>query len=343
MVESVQAVLASAVPDRSVAAVAALDESANPGNRTVRVRFSDGAAAFLKLAVDGDRTRLARATAVLRYVAEQSAVRVPTIRAADPQADPPYLLTAPLSGTAMDREWQSAATDERAALLRAVGRTLAAVHEVRFEQAGRIVGGDGTDLQVYQDAWPALLAAEIAGDDDSDGGDDAPEGPDGAAPGEGRFEGFERRAREAVLDHREALTLASPTDDQSGLGPRPALLHGDPRPANWLRGVDRVGIVDWEQAIVGDPVLDCCRAEGYYLGDPTLPDRDRLRSALYAGYRERAGDLPVGFDDRRCVYRVVTFLPVASRFDRWASDVPEPTEELAEWVRTEFDRRLEQL
>jgi len=53
--------------------------------------------------------------------------------------------------------------------------------------------------------------------------------------------------------------------------------------------------------------------------------------------------LPAGFDLRRSVYRVVTFLGVAEGFEEWAPRVNEPDAELAEWVCSAFEERLDQV
>lgn len=324
MDEPIRTVLATAAPERSVERVASTDGSANPGNRTVRVRFADGEAAYLKLAVDGDRTRLARAGAVVRYVGELTPVRVPDVLASDSEGEEPFLSTVPLSGTPVVEAWQAGSVDERADLSRALGRTLAALHETRFEESGRIAGGGSEGLDVDPVLWPAMVAGMI--DDEADFESE-------------RFGAFPARARAVVDSHRGSLLLDAADEGR----PTPALLHNDPRPENAFRegGEETVGLIDWEQAMVGDPVLDIVKAEGRFLRRPDIPERERSREALFEGYRERAAELPPGFELRRSVYRVVTFLGVAEGFAEWAPDVDESTEELAGWVREVFERRIE--
>jgi aminoglycoside phosphotransferase (APT) family kinase protein len=345
MDDAIRTALAAAAPDREVAAVEEPGGSANPGNRTVRVRFVDGETAYLKIAVDGNRTRLARAAATVQCAGERTPVGVPEVLATDAGAGPPYLLTAPLSGSPVDREWAAMSVDERADLIEAVGRALAGVHEARFDEPGRILGRDGGEgrdgrdggeLTVETAAWPNVVAGMIDEDGEPDGEPD--DETDGESDG-GRFAEFPARAADAVAAHRGELALGVPEDDV----PSPALLHNDPRPENSFRGPDGVGFIDWEQAMVGDPVLDIVKTEGRFLGRPDIEGRERLRAALWEGYRDVASGLPPGFERRRGVYRVVTFLGVADGFDEWAPRVDEPTEELAAWVRSAFEDRIERI
>ncbi|WP_408960640.1 hypothetical protein [Natrinema sp. 74] len=43
---------------------------------------------------------------------------------------------------------------------------------------------------------------------------------------------------------------------------------------------------------------------------------------------------------RRPFYQVVTFLPKPKALDFWASDAPQPTQNLTDWVRSELDDRI---
>jgi hypothetical protein len=257
---------------------------------------------------------------------------VPEVLASDPEGEPPSLLTAPLSGSPVDREWGSGSVAERADLLSEVGRALAGVHTARFDEPGRIVGGgdgdsgdgDGPDLAVESAAWPDAVAGMVDESGETDGG---------------RFDGFPGRAAEVVETNRDALVL----DSGGGDRPAPVLLYNDPRPENAFLESGDVGLIDWEQAMVGDPVLDIVKAEGRFLGRPDIEGRERLREALWEGYRSVGDGLPAGFELRRGVYRVVTFLGVAEGFAEWAPEVDEPTAELAGRVRSEFEGGLDQL
>lgn len=91
-------------------------------------------------------------------------------------------------------------------------------------------------------------------------------------------------------------------------------------------------------------MLDLCFAENQYIERPGVNIPDQLYEALRDGYRDHAGGLPDGFDWSRPLYRAVTFLLLqVATFDDWAPQASEPTEELAEWVREEADRRIDHL
>lgn len=68
--------------------------------------------------------------------------------------------------------------------------------------------------------------------------------------------------------------------------------------------------------------------------------REELVSALHEGYRERAGELPAGFEARRPVYEAVRFLGVSGFVEEWAASLDEPADDLSEWIDEEMDRRL---
>lgn len=319
---AVDAALARAFPGRAVASVSEPSGSEQPSNRVVTVDFRDGERAFLKVATDGDggHDRVAREAGVARYVLANCDLRAPRVLAADAEGDPPFVAAAPLSGVPLDRRWDGAATDERASLLRSVGDGLARLHAARFDRSGRIRDGDADGLETDADAWSAVLRNEV----DRRTAERFP----------GRFAGARDRVREAIRTRRDRLD-ATPA----------ALLHCDPRPANYfLLPGGPPGFVDWEAALVGDPALDLRFAENQYVErvDVAETNRDRLLRALRAGYRERASRLPEGFGATRPLYRAVTFLllQVAS-FDAWAPRAADPTDALAAWVREEFDRRVD--
>lgn len=314
----VRTALSAGFPGREVATVAEQSGSEQSGNRMVAVRFQDGEQVFLKIATDGDSQRITRDTAATRYARAHCDIRVPRVVVADLNADQSYVATTPLSGISVSHRWDTAALDERTAVLRQVGRGLAGIHAAQFDRSGRVVGGGANELALDRGSWTDVLCEDIE------------RRAMGHIPD--RFEDVLSQVCQNLRKHHVYL------DDVST-----ALLHGDPRPENcFLDG--QPGFIDWETALVGDPVLDLCYAENQYIERPGVTATDRLYRALRRGYREYTGGLPDGFEARRPIYRVVTFLLLqVTTFDYWAPGTNEPTEELAEWVKEEIDRRIDRL
>lgn len=319
MSDAVDAALAAAFPNRTVAETTVPDGADHPGNHTVRVGFADGSAAYCKVATDGDARRVVRDAAAARYVRANARLRAPRVLAVDGSHDPPYLATAPLAGESMLARQRASDVAGRADLVATVGRTLATLHETRFETAGRIVGGGAEGLDLVETAWPDALRTTL----------------------DERTETHFAKRFAAVPERADAL-LSDAADALAGF--EPTLCHEDPNRGNVLLAPDEPpGLLDWETAVVGDPALSLARGESHHVdvADADADLRERLRGVLYDGYRDVAGSLPAGYDERRPVYRVVTFLLTAGTFDLWAPDAPEPTDDLAAWVETEFEARLE--
>jgi len=316
--EAVDAALAAAFPDRTVAETTVPEGADHPGNHTVGVRFADGSHAYCKVATDGDARRVLRDAAAARYVRANARLRAPRVLAVDGEADSPYVATAPLSGESMLGRQRTTDVDGRVDLVAILGRTLALLHETRFETPGRIVGGDADGLDLVETTWPDALRTTL----------------------EERTE-MHFADRFAAVPERVDALLADAADALAGFDP--TLCHEDPNRGNVLLAPDEPpGLIDWETAVVGDPALSLARGESHHVdvADAAADLRERLRTALYEGYRDVAGDLPPGYDQRRPIYRVVTFALTAQTFDLWAPDASEPTAELAEWVESEFDRRV---
>ena len=311
----VAATVRAAFPDREVASADVVGPSWNEANETVKVAFEDGEVAYLKRAVDRDGDRLESARAATAYVDARRDVAAPTVLAGDVDREVPYLATAPLDGRPLWVPWDDADRAGRAALSERVGRTLATLHADRFEAHGRIVGGGADGLDLRTGSWTDVLAATVGEMRE-------------LAPSD-RYESQFKAVREVIEAERGRLD-----------GAPAALLHGDPAAPNFLVTDERVGAVDWERAHVGDPARDLYRARDQLI-EPTRESADeRLVEALHAGYRERAGGLPAGLEDRRPVYRLVRLLGVSGFFERHVEAREESTAELAGWLESEFDRRL---
>lgn len=311
MNDAVETAAQTAFPDRPVDTIARTPT--RPGNETALVTFADDASVYVKTATDTPM-RLVRETAALRYAERRCAVSTPTVVAADPTADPPYLVTAPLPGSTLDEAWMEGA--DREALVRQAGYVIAGIHEAKCAHPGIITDGDGDCLDLTATTWTDTLCATVAW-----------RASDWFAD---RFADLPGRLVETIRDLNPALD-----------GTTPALLHADCSRRNIHH--DPNGILDWERALVGDPAFDLEDAAGHLIDQHDVDDADRpgLRAALHDGYRERAGDLPAGLHGHRHLYRAMSYLLVPQAFDEWAPEVELPNDDLAADVRDEFDRRLE--
>lgn len=312
MTDAIQTAVRAAFPDRPVRTVD--EQDTRPGNATALVTFEDGTQSYLKTATD--RTyRLVRETATTRYAAEQTSARVPRVLAAAPNADQPYLATAPLPGTPMTELWRTDDVD-RERLGRAAGRVLASVHEATFDRPGRIVGGDADALELTGGSWTDVLIETVEERADDWFAD--------------RFSDVPSRFVDVLADARPVLDGAPTT-----------LLHCDAARPNVH--VDPPGLLDWERALVGDPALDLVDSVHNNFDQPDVADDEfeRLRDAQFAGYRERAECLPAGLEERQPLYRLFTYLLVPQAFDDWAPQADVPDDELEADVRAEVDDRIE--
>ena len=315
MDEQIASALGDAFPGRDVEAVHPSGPSWNEQNRTVDIEFSDGERVYLKMANDGDGTRTARECGVIVYLDANCVVPVPNVLASETAEDVPYLVTAPVNGENLLGLWSDASVSERAELARQVGIALATVHSCQFENHGHVVGGDEDGLDLETEPWTDVLVGrmtemrEIASSD--------------------RFDHYFAEVVEAVESNQELL------DDTPAV-----LLHGDPARPNCFLREDGIGFLDWEIAHVGDPVRDVERTRNLQIESLRSDGPEEVVAAFYDGYRERAGGLPDGIEDRRPIYDVVRFLDHTGVFDKWAAFLDEDTEELADWTKGEMERRL---
>lgn len=315
MDDLVASVLEDAFPDREVKDVHPTGPSWNEQNRTVEIEFVGGKRVYLKIAADGDGSRIARERAAIAYVRANGDMPVPEILASDSDEPIPYLVTAPVVGTPLIDRWAAASATDRAALASKVGAALASVHDDRFDTHGRIVGGDERNLTLDRGPWTDVLIDEIREYRE-------------IAPSD-RFDDHFDRVIESVHSNRAVLNDAPAT-----------LCHGDPAGPNCFCGETGIGLLDWELAHVGDPARELHRARNQQLDSLRKRGPEALVRALYDGYRERAGKLPAGFEERRPVYDAVRFLGVSGFFEKQAAYADEPAERVAAWVEREMDRRL---
>ncbi|WP_144921034.1 phosphotransferase family protein [Halorubrum salsamenti] len=327
MDERVATALSEAFPERLVDRTFGVGPSWNGANETVGVAFDDGGRAFCKVAVDDDGTRIARELAVLRYLDAERSVSGPEVLAADPDAPIPYLVTAPAPGRELLGVWEDTDNARREALLRRVGATLATLHAERFEAHGEIVGSDprgGLDLDPAP--WPDVLRATIE-------------------------RTREIGTSERLADHYDAVFDCVEANRNRLDGAPAALLHGDVAKPNLFvvdtgkfepdAAPDGIVPIDWELSHVGDPARDLVRAEDQLLNGFDSEGPERYVTSLYKGYRDRAGELPPGFSERRPVYQVVRMLGRSGFIDQWATYLDEPLDRLVDRADAELQARLD--
>ena len=310
----VDAVLEDVFSDRTVATVGETGPSWNDRNRTVHIAFRDAEPVFLKVAVDGDGSRIARERVAIDYVDEHCDVIVPTVLASEPDGRVPYLLTAPL-GETLALEWSDWSDGKRAGAVRQVGAALAALHANRFDRHGHVTGGDASGLELETGAWADVLVERIAW--------------------------MRELASSDRFDHHFDAVVGAVEDNRGRLDEAPAtLVHGDPARPNCVRGETGTGFVDWELAHVGDPARELHRAEDQLLPE-TATNASELRDALREEYRRERGSIPEGFDDRAPIYDAVRQLGRSGFFDKWVALTGEPEATVAKRVESEMQRRLD--
>ncbi|WP_126662001.1 phosphotransferase family protein [Haloterrigena salifodinae] len=204
--------LERAFPDRNISEIDSPSESQHPGNQTYRISFASGEESFLKLVTDGGSRRIRRAGAVLQYLNTHAEIRVPRVLYTRVQSEPYYLATAALSGEPIVTRWSGASPSERESILYRVGRAMANLHAVRFEESGRILGGTADNLTLEEDLWVTVLCTTIEERVQTVFSD--------------HFTEFPNRVQQVLKDHREVLTDVPVS-----------LLQGDPnrKPTNPFR------------------------------------------------------------------------------------------------------------
>ena len=355
--ESIERALTAAFPDRAVERLTGVGPSWNGANETVGVVFAGGDRAFLKIAREDETSRIAREDAVLRYLRANRGLPVPEVLAADPDGDPAYLATEPAPGRGLLEVYDAASDAERERLLRRVGAALAALHADRFPEHGEIVGAGtevGSAARGTADA-PDAPAPSGVGRDESDP-------PAGLsiefAPWSDVLLATVERTREIgtserLADHYDAVIDCVRANRDLLDGAPAALLHGDVTKPNLFvtTGDGRSGVadsesagvamIDWELSHVGDPARDLVRAEDQLLNGFDSTGPERFAAALRAGYRDRAGSLPTGFERRRPVYEVVRMLGRSGFIDQWTTYLDEPLDALADRADAELRARLD--
>ena len=354
MHQSVETALDAAFPDRTVIGVESAGPSWNGGNETVSVVFADGRHAYLKTAVDGAGHRLDREAATLAYLRAHRSLPVPATLAVETSGPVPYLATAPAPGQSVDERFETAGPDTQEWLLRQVGRAVAALHAVRFDDHGTIRGRGET---VGCDE--AVGRRETVGRGTPAESNDVVESPS-ARPGlelsvapwpDVLLETVEQTREIATTDrldrHFDAVVDCIERRRLLLEDAPAALLHGDVTKPNAFvvdgqsgASAGDIGLLDWELAHVGDPSRDLVRARDQLCNGFDSEGPDRLTDAVIDGYRDRAGGLPAGFEVRESIYRVVRVLGRSGFLDQWVPYLGEPMAALVDRIDAELDSRL---
>lgn len=315
MNDQIESVLAAAFPNRAV------DDITSPGgewsdtSRTVQAVFADGQRAYLTMA---DPKSINRERAVLAYVDINCEIAVPMVLAADTNSKPAYLVTTSLDVATVADIWESVDQAERSQIVRSVGHALAAIHTCRFDDHGWILDGDANDLMIDAAPWPDVLVDVIE------------RIRDGATTD--RFNWYFDEVVEIVEVNNDCL------DDAPS-----ALLHGDPAQPNCIWTDDKIGFVDWEASLVGDPAWELYRARCQLAGMPMGEGPEWLVESIHEGYRERVGSLPDGYGDYGNIYEAIQFTLTAGHAVKTAGFLNKPDAEFLEWVEKEARRRLAKL
>ena len=314
--EWVESVFDDAFPGRTLEAVGRSGVSWNEGNRSVRVTFADGDAAFLKVATDGTDARIETELAAIEYAGRHCDVAVPTVLASGRVDSTPYVVTAPMDGANFHRPWAEWSTAERAAEIERVGAALASIHAREFEHHGQIVGGGAGGLTVATASWTETLVGRIEQQRRLTSTD--------------RYDHYFDAVIEAVRANLQILDRAPAT-----------LVHGDPAMPNVFRTDDAIGFIDWEIAHVGDPARELRRVEERLRDFGDESDGERLVGAFHEGYRRRADSLPDGHEQRASVSDAVGLLGTAGHFDKHVDYVEESHEDAAQQFEREMEAALD--
>lgn len=287
-------------------------QNTRPGNETAYVEFANREAVYVKVATDTP-ARLRREIAATRHAGTNASVNVPHVVAANPDAEPPYMITTPLSGELMNDQWT--AGEDREELMQAVGATVAATHDAQFAETGIIESWDDDHLQLKPMNWTDTLCSTVR---------------------RRAEDWFSDRFAELPEELIATIRTIEPTLDETS----PTLLHGDPSRINIH--LDPSGLLDWERALVGDPAFDLVETVFHHLDQPDVADTEKpaLRDALYEGYRDQRGFLPEQLDTYEPLYRAIAHLLAPQTFDDWAPSVNAPLSELETKVRQEAHSRM---
>jgi len=266
------------------------------------------------------------------YVAQRTDIPVPDILVFkdEPEVDVgPYFVTARLEGDNLAEQYAGLSAADRERVVRQAGRILGDLHSgIAFEAFGwldlwedRIIVRDLTGS--WREYFRQLTQSHL----------------DGLAGTP--FSDLRDRAEEQL---EPALTLVP----EEGV---PRLVHDDFRPANLLVDLEReepiTAVLDWQDVLAALPEYHLAQTEFLFI-DSSFQDpevRDRLRDALYEGYREeRAFAFDEEYTQRRPIYQLSTLLWRMNGFEGVFADESGLAQARAEaQYRQECERLLSEL
>jgi aminoglycoside phosphotransferase (APT) family kinase protein len=291
---SLRRAVTATFPDADAVSVAAEPLAGDGGLSYVVTTTAPDRTAVLKLVPSNELSTLRTGVRAYDHVSSVPDVPVPTVYALDTSEQRlsyPYSVVDHVGGDELDEvsQFRSFARERKRSLVRAMGRTLGALHErTAFDRYGSL-SADGEALTVdgVERDWASFYAdryrQHAADAADSPVADLATEAADC----------FERVA--ADLDGPAA----------------PALLHGDFTPDNLvIRDGDVRAVLDWEHAKAGDPAWEAWKLTENVVRLFDGEAREDLRAALTEGYRDAASP-SAAFQARKAAFAVGEFTRVA--------------------------------
>ena len=307
------------------AEVTSAKEFSSLASRVFAVSLADGRRVVVKVP-QVEQGTLAEPR-LMELVGAETDVPVPEVVTVRETHEPSYFVMNLLEGDTVDAV-ADLAPDERLALARELGATLAALHELPlpFDTFGRIRAGDDGSLHTIEtfESWRPRFADLLDVNLD--------------ALADLRLGDLEPRLRDAF-----DAALPEVPDVTT-----PRLNYYDCKPANLVLSRDGdgplvKGVLDWESLSATHWAFTLAYAERNLVewpGDAEPGERDRLRDALYDGYATGRGWETLELGDWYDTYRLATYSLVAAS-PYWLEGRDDWDDEKAARLRERIERFLD--